>query len=289
MDYLSSFQEMLSLRGVTDHTKISYSTYIRSYLDYLSSHNITPEQASWQQIREFIVWLQTTRSLADRTINCVISQLRFFQLYILHKPWDPYELPFRKFDMYLPYVPDRETVCRFISTIENLKFKAIITLMYSAGLRCGEVCHLRCRDISQSRMNIHITHGKNRSDRYADLSVNALKILNEYWLQCGRPQDWLFPVQSRKGEGLVPIRSGSISAFIHAHEEELGWEHRITAHTFRHAYATHLYEAGADLLTIKELLGHRSINSTTIYVHLADRTLRRFPNPFDQMEGIVHE
>ena len=280
---------MLSLRGLTDHTVTSYSTYISTYLNYLESINCSPTEVSWQTMRDFIKWLETERSLADRTINAVISQLRFFHIYVLHKEWDPSQLPYRRFDTYLPYVPDQETVWKFISTIKDLRFKAIAALMYSAGLRSGEVRNLKVSDISSTSMRIHIRHGKNRNDRYAPLSQRTLKILNEYWKTCGRPMDWLFPVKSRKDGSMVPICSGQLCVLIQKHEEELGWEHRITAHTFRHAFATHLYENGADLITIKNLLGHRSLNSTTIYIHLANRSLRSCPNPFDQMGGDIDE
>lgn len=107
--YLNTYREMISLRGLTDHTLKSYSTYIRAYLDYLS--NILqkqPEDVSWDELRDYIRWLQKSRGLSDRTINHAISQLRFFTLYVLHKPWDDTQLPMRKFDEYLPYVPSRE-------------------------------------------------------------------------------------------------------------------------------------------------------------------------------------
>ena len=125
-------------------------------------------------MRQFIGWVQNTRSLSDRTINAVISQLRFFTIYVLHKPWDDTQLPFRKFDKYLPYVPSQQEVKTFISTIPDLKQKAMIALMYSSGLRIGEVCHLKYQDIERSNMRIHISHSKNRSDRYAVLSKNSI-------------------------------------------------------------------------------------------------------------------
>ena len=108
-DYLNLFREMISLRGLTDHTIMSYSTYIKTYLFYLSEilHK-TPEEVSWPDLREFVRWLQREKGLSDRTINHCISQLRFFTLYVLHKPWDPTQLPMRKFDSYLPYVPTQE-------------------------------------------------------------------------------------------------------------------------------------------------------------------------------------
>lgn len=263
MDYLNVYREMISLRGLTDHTVKSYSTYIRSYLDYL--HTLLhkqPEDVSWDELRDFIRWLQKERALSDRTINHCISQLRFFTMYVLHKPWDPTQLPMRKFDSFLPFVPTQKEAELFISTLSDLKPKAMVALMYSAGLRVGEVCSLRYRDIQRKNMRIHIAHSKNRSDRYAVLSQKALDILTDYWFAYGRPSGWLFPKQTDPSR---PIDTFYITRHMRAHEESLGWEHRLTCHSFRHAFGTHLYENGTDLLTIKNLMGHKSLNSTLIY------------------------
>ena len=162
--YLDSFREMVSLRGLTDHTLNSYCTYIRAYLKYLSDilHK-SPEDVSWQELRDYIRWLQKSRNLSDRTINSVIFQLRFFTLYVLHKPWDDTQLPTRKFDEYLPFVPSKQEVSILIDSMPDLKQKAMVALMYSSGLRIGEVCHLRYEDIQRQNMRIHIRHGKNES------------------------------------------------------------------------------------------------------------------------------
>ena len=173
--YLNSFREMISLRGLTDHTLKSYCTYIRAYLDYLSLvlHKV-PEDVSWDDLRGFIRWLQRSRNLSDRTINCAISQLRFFTLYVLHRPWDDTQLPMRRFDEYLPYVPSQKEVFFFIDSFSNLKHKAIVALMYSAGLRIGEVCRLHYGDISRSSMRIHIRSSKNRLSRFAIIEPAVL-------------------------------------------------------------------------------------------------------------------
>ena len=122
MDYLKVYREMISLRGLTDHTKKSYSTYIRSYLDYLQTIlGRQPEDVSWEELREYIRWLQKDRSLSDRTINHCISQLRFFTIYVLHKPWDSSQLTMRKFDSYLPFVPTQKEAELFISSLHDLK------------------------------------------------------------------------------------------------------------------------------------------------------------------------
>ena len=281
--YFNSFREMISLRGLTDHTLKSYCTYIRTYLDYLQNiiHK-SPEDVSWDEMRDYIKWLQKSRTLSDRTINCAISQLRFFTLYVLHKPWDSTQLPVRKFDTYLPFVPSKQETWDFITSVPDLKQRTMLTLMYSSGLRISEVCSLRYEDIERRNMRIHIHHSKNRSDRYAILSRHALDLLTKYWFECGKPTSYLFPKQNGKDK---PIDTFFLSRHIHAHEDRLGWEHRLTCHSFRHAFGTHLYEDGVDLLTIKALLGHKSLESTTIYVHLASNATSNAVSPFDKMAG----
>lgn len=285
-DYLKQFREMISLRGLTDHTMTSYSTYIRAYLDYLACILYKqPEDVSWNDLRDFIRWLQKEKHLSDRTINHCISQLRFFTIYVLHKPWDATQLPMRRFDSYLPYVPSRKEVWDFIQSFSNLKHKAVLSLMYSAGLRVGEVCSLRYEDISRSRMRIHIRRSKARSDRYALLSSLALETLTAYWFSYGKPTGWLFPKANNPQHHMVTY---TVNQFISAKEAELGMPRRLTCHSFRHAFGTHLYENGTDLLTIKALLGHKSLNSTTLYVHLASNGTRNAVSPFDQMGGTFH-
>ena len=285
--YFNFYREMISLRGLTDHTLKSYSTYIRSYLDYLQNilHK-SPEDVSWQELRDYIKWIQKERNLADRTVNCAISQLRFFTIYVLHKPWVDNQLPMRKFDEYLPFVPSQKETFEFINSIPDIKQKAMVALMYSSGLRIGEVCHLRYEDIRRSSMKVHILQSKNRQERFAPLSKYALDILTQYWFECGKPTGWLFPKQT---DPTRPIDTFFLSRHIHEHEERLGWPKRITCHSFRHALGTHLYENGTDLLTIKAILGHKSLSSTTIYVHLADTSFSDVVNPLDQMGGIANE
>ena len=279
MDYLKRFRKMLSLRGLTDHTVKSYTTYVTAYLDYVENHlHKYLSQVTWEDRRNFIEWIKVERNLSDCTINAAISQIRFFTIYVLHQPWDQTQLPFRKHDKFLPYVPTQDETIHFIETIPDIKMKAMISVMYSSGLRIGEVCRLRYEDIEGNSMRIHITHGKSRWDRYAPLSQNALAILTDYWRTCGRPMEWLFPAPRNSQK---PMHTNNLSRYIHIHEDELGLPRRLTCHSFRHALGTHLYENGADLLTIQAILGHRSIESTTLYVHLASRTISSAKNPFD--------
>ena len=274
---------MISLRGLTDHTLKNYCTYIRAYLDYFTNilHK-SPEDVSWDELRDYIRWLQKFRDLSDRTVNCAISQLRFFTLYVLHKPWDDTQLPMRKFDTYLPYVLTRNEVQLFLGSLPTLKQKAMVSLMYSSGLRIGEVCRLKYGDIQRSSMRIHVSKTKNRSDRYTLLSQRALDILTEYWYEYDRPMVWLF---SAKQDPLRPCKTAVLNRQVLEHRIKLNLNSKLNCHSFRHAFATHLYESGTDLLTLKELLGHKSINSTVINVHLASYASRKIYSPFDQLNG----
>lgn len=207
---------------------------------------------------------------------------------MLHKPWDNSQLPIRKFDTYLPYVPSQEDTLAFINSMPDLKQKTMVAIMYFAGLRIGEVCHLRYEDIDRKHMRIHISHSKARGDRYAILSTMALSLLTKYWFAYDRPKEWLFPKQTNK-DSSKPIDTFYLSRHIHAHERRLGWPERLTCHSFRHAFGTHLYENGIALLTIKSLLGHKSLTSTTIYVHLATNGTSCVVSPLDRLAGDFHE
>lgn len=284
MDYLKRYKKMIALRGLTNHTMKSYCTYITAYLDFIQNtlHKY-PSQVRYSDILRFLDVLQTERGLSDRTINAAIAQIRFFTIYVLHRPWDSTQVPMRKFDTYLPFVPSQNDVRVFISTLSDLKVKAMVALMYSSGLRISEVCHLRYEDIQRKNMRIHISHSKSRCDRFAILSKEALDILTEYWFACGRPTGWLFPKQRDSSR---PIDTFFLARHIKAHEDELGWPNRLTCHSFRHAFGTHLYENGSDLLTIKTLMGHKSLNSTLIYIHLAMPASSSIVSPLDRMGGI---
>ncbi len=282
MEYLTHFSEMIAMRGLTDSTRKSYLTYISSYLNYVSDVlSKTPENVSWDEMREFLWWIQSDRGISDRTMNYVIAQLRFFTLYVLHRPWDPYQIPYRKFDKYMPFVPTRAEVKSLISAIHDHKAKAMVILLYSAGLRIGEVCSLRYEDISRRSMRIHIARGKNRQDRYALLSPVALKVLTNYWrMYGGASRDYIFRNRSDPSKH---VSTSFVSNHIHKAEDELGWPRRFTAHTMRHAFATHFYEDNGDILVLKELLGHKSLSSTTIYVTLSNRILSKYSSPIESL------
>lgn len=285
MNYLSIFIQMLHEKRLTQNTIRDYLTYIKPYLAYLEHLQVSPEQASYQLMRDFLAWIQSERGLSDRTMNTIISHLQFFQTHVLHKKWDRTQIPFRVFDTYLPYVPSPAEVSRFLHAVENPKAKLAVSMLYATGMRLDELCHLRCSDIIHSSMKIYIRHSKNHSDRYIPLTESIWKRILQYWFSFPkdqRPREWLFTQQRRLDR---PMDKQWLQREILLARSALGIDSRLCAHSLRHAYATRCYENGMDLLTLKSYLGHKSIHSTCIYVRLAASYKDGFINPFDQLEG----
>ncbi len=289
MDYFALFIQILEARGLTDDTIRSYKTYIKAYLNYLASLCILPENASWQMIRDFLAWIQKSRNLDDRTVNAIISHLQFFQIYVLHKEWDRTQVPFRKFDCYLPFVPSREQVCVFINALDDPDARLAAAIIYATGLHIDELCRLKYTDIYRSSHKLYIHHSKNRQDRYVPFTEHIWEMLLNRWVSFPagtRPHGWIF---TRRRDTSQPMYKQWLQREFRACREVLGMDERFCAHSLRHAYATHSYENGLDLLTLKANLGHKSLNSTLIYVHLADDSAKsRATNPFEQIGGEIH-
>ena len=289
MDYFAVYIQMLEARGLTDNTIRAYKTYVKAYLDCLVSLCILPEKASWQVIRDFLSWIQKSRDLDNRTVNAIISHLQFFQIYVLHKDWDKTQVPFRKFDCYLPFVPSREQVRVFIRALDDPDASLAASILYATGLRIDELCHLKYTDIYRSSHKLYIQHSKNRQDRYVPLTELVWEMLLKRWLsfpEGTRPHGWIF---TRRRDSSQPMYKQWLQREFHICRDALGMDQRFCAHSLRHAYATHSYENGLDLLTLKANLGHKSLNSTLIYVHLADDSAKsRATNPFEQIGGEIH-
>ena len=173
----------------------------------------------------------------------------------------------------------QEEIARVISTIKCLKHRCIVTLLYSTGLRLSELAHLRIKDIDSKSMRIKVVQGKGRKDRFTILSASVLQELRTYYLQC-RPVEYLFNGE-RKG-ARYSVRS--IQKVVHDAILRAGLANKdYSVHTIRHSFATHLVDAGTDLHTVKELLGHNSLGTTMQYLHISDTRLKGVANPYEQL------
>jgi integrase len=178
----------------------------------------------------------------------------------------------------LPVVLSADEVVRFLEAVPSLKARAALTTAYAAGLRAAEAASLKVADIDSGRMVIRVEQGKGGRDRYVMLSPQLLAILRSYW-RLARPGHWLFP--GRDGEH--PINPTVLHAACRSACAAAGLNKRVTVHTLRHSFATHLLESGTDIRIIQALLGHRNVNTTARYAHVATSTIRGTPSPFDRL------
>ncbi|MBQ3798955.1 MAG: tyrosine-type recombinase/integrase [Treponema sp.] len=280
---LEKHKDILSFRDLAAGTVATYTSYMTSYIQWVEESLPGRELASvtWEEIRAYIRHLKEVRGISPRTANVHISQLRDFYYYVLHRDWDRREVPFLHFDEALPVVPSKEQVGAIIGSIANPKHKAEIALLYSSGIRVCELCRLHCGDIRMSSHSIYISRSKNRSDRYAVLSDRALSDLSAYIrsdYSGATRKDWLFPGQ-KAGEHICEesVRKPFRDALEQAGLSECGFNLR----SLRHAFGLHLYDAGADLLSIKEAMGHKALSSTMVYLTLGIGNGRSVRSPYD--------
>ena len=218
---------------------------------------------------------------SPETHNHYRSAIKFFYKRVLKVMWDDDEVPAMKRERNLPAVLSRQEINAVIDATPNLKHKAIISTMYSSGLRVSEVIHLHYDDISRTNMTIHVRETKGRIDRYTILSSKNLDILTEYWYQCGRPKGILFP--SSWTGGYLDING--VNQFFKESARRAGITRRVSSHTCRHSFASHLFEDGIDIKYIQSLLGHVDPRSTEVYLHVSSKTLLGIRSPFDVPEG----
>lgn len=276
-------RDILSFRDLAPNTIATYLSYLKTYIHWVEE--TLPDRdissVTWEEIRSFLLWLRDGKGLNPRTVNVHIAQLRDFFRYVLHKDWDRFEVPYMHFDLHLPSVPTREEVRRIIDSITNPKHKAEIALLYSSGIRISELCRLRCGDIHRSKNCIYISRSKNRSDRYAILSEKAYQLLVVYIRRASpsaKPEDWLFPGQKPGSH----ICEATVYNIFIQHLRAIGLaDSGFNLHSLRHAFGLHLYEAGTDLFSIKEAMGHKSLSSTEVYLTLGIGNGRSVTSPYD--------
>ena len=282
-NYLKQHIDILSFRDLASGTISTYTSYMTQFIEWTETElNGKPiPNLSWEEVRSFLIFLKEVRHLNPRTVNVYIAQLRDFYQYVLHREWDRYRVPYLHYDEKLPKVPSKEEINSILDSISNLKHKAELALLYSSGIRVSELSRLKCGDIYHSKNCIYISRSKNRSDRYAVLADKAYDDLVRYIWFCYRhakPEDWLFPGQ-KAGSHIHP---NSVYLTFRKQLELLGLpDAGYSLHSLRHAFGLHLYEAGVDLMSIKEAMGHKSLSSTSVYLTLGIGNGRSVKSPYD--------
>lgn len=276
----SEIEKMLidmQLRGMSSGTQKGYVCRVKVFLKFIDK---PVKELGENDIRIFLTYLIKEKKLSYGSVNTYNSTLKFFYETTLEKQWNEKNLPKLKEPKRLPAILSRQEVQSLFDATKNLKHKCMLMTVYSSGLRVSEVAKLKITDIDSKNMQIFIREGKGKKDRYTLLSQTNLEVLREYWKQY-RPSDWLF--EGHKKGTHVTVRT--VQKILQYAKNKAGIKKPICVHTLRHCFATHLLEADTNLYHIKQLLGHTSLQTTSMYLHLMRMDVLKVQSPLDFMGG----
>lgn len=276
MDVLiHKMQQNMTIQNYSPRTVESYIWHVKAF----QTHFQKPlDQVSEDDIRSYLYHVKTVKQYSRSNIHQAFSAIKYLYHQTMDMPLKLNELRGPRRGRPLPQVLSMEEVGKLLSHVRNLKHHLILMTLYSAGLRLTECTHLGVTDIDSQRMTIRVRQGKGNKDRYTLLSQALLEKLRFYW-QIDKPAPWLFP--GRRHD--KPITGSSVQKAFHRARERAGIRKEVSVHSLRHSFATHLLEQGVNLFTIKELLGHSSIHTTLIYLHLQHKSKKSIVNPLDQL------
>jgi integrase/recombinase XerD len=275
-------QRMLQDMGIRNLALNTQLAYVQQISAFARHFDRSPEALGPEQVRAYQVHLIEERKLAAGSLSVVAAALRFLYKITLRRVWNDDDIPMPKRPLKLPIVLSPEEVVRFLACVASTKHRAILTTIYASGLRVSEAVALTPADIDSSRMVLRVDQGKGRKDRYVMLSPRLLEVLRVYW-RVERPKPWLFPGD---GAGRHITKNAVEQACQQAHRAA-GIDKPVTPHSLRHAFATHLLEAGTDVRRIQLLLGHRSLATTSRYLKIATSSLCATVSPFDQLPDLL--
>ena len=268
--------EDMTLRNFAPHTIQVYVERVATFARY---YNVSPQRLGPEQIRAYLLYLVQERHVSWSYFNQARCALQFLYRVTLGKDWVVEAVACPKQQKKLPIVLSLDELVQFFKAVTNLKHRAILMTTYAAGLRLSEVCHLRVDDIDSRHMVIRIRQAKGHKDRYVMLSPRLLAILRQYW-KAVRPRHYLFP----GADPDRPINPRTVQEACKAALLASGLKKKVTVHTLRHSFATHLLEAGTDLRTIQILLGHQNLGTTARYLHVSTAALKATHSPLDALD-----
>ncbi len=270
----------MTLRKLSPGTQRIYIRAVKRFADYLGR---SPHRATAEDLRAYQLHL-VSNGMTGPTLNATITALRFFFGVTLGRREVTEKLSSVREPRKLPVVLSPGEVVRLLQAAPKLKYKAALSVAYGAGLRASEVVHLKVSDIDSERRLIRVEQGKGAKDRYAVLAPQLLELLRAWW-RCAHakgqmlPSGWLFPGQ----DPVKPLTPRQLNRACHAAARTAGIGKRVSMHTLRHSFATHLLEQGVDIRVIQVLLGHNQLDTTARYSQVATRTLHQVTSPLERL------
>jgi integrase/recombinase XerD len=275
-------QMMLDELQRRNYSPNTVRTYIHAIEDFAMYFGRSPYRLGPEHIRQYQVHLFRDRKLSAGTVEGRTAALRFLFVKTLKRPYIHDQIPFPKRQRPLPAVLSQDEVARLIDSAQSLMHRAMLMTLYGTGVRRAELCQLKVADVDSRRMVIRVRNGKGGRDRDVLLSDKLLETLREYW-RWMKPKTYLFPGTVKNWRADVPITTKVVWTAVNEARKRAGIEKRITPHSLRHSFATHMLEAGADLRTIQVLLGHAELADTAVYLHLSRRHLQAVASPIESL------
>lgn len=263
----------MMLRNLSPATQRSYLHAITKFSRHFGR---SPDRLGLEDVRAFQVYL-VSQGISWPALNQTVCALRFFYGVTLNRGEIPERIAYARMPRKLPAILSADEVVRFLEAVPSLKARAALTTAYAAGLRVSEVVSLKVGDIDSDRMLLQVRHGKGAKDRTVMLSAQLLDILRTYW-RLTRPTDWLFP-----GREDGPINVTVLHSACRSAAKAAGLTKKVSVHTLRHSFATHLLESGVDIRIIQVLLGHNSLSTTARYTQVATTTIAAAQSPLDRL------
>jgi site-specific recombinase XerD len=265
-------QRMLQDLQLAGHGERTQEAYLRAVRQLAAYTHLPPDQITEEQLRTYFLYLKNQKGFAPGSLKIAYNGIRFFYTHTVHRDWDTLRNLRVPKQRKLPAVMSIAEVRQLIAAVQTPHNRAFFLTTYSLGLRLQEALHLQVGDIDSRRMLVHVHRGKGAKDRYVPLPVKTLEVLRQYWAT-HRNMTWLFPATGRDHKEAAtadrPMNPTSVQGCIKRVVAQLGWAKRgVCIHTLRHSYATHLLEAGINLRLIQKYLGHSSLLTTTLYLHL---------------------
>src|SRR6267142_5553059 len=278
--------EDMSVRGFKEDTRRDYVRKVWAFAAFIGR---SPDTATAEELRLFQLH-QTQSGLQPPSINSAVSALRFFFTVTLDRPDLARRLAVVPYPRRIPVVLSVEEVTLLLQAASAPKYKAAFATAYGAGLRVSEVVALKVGDIDSKRMLLRVERGKGGKDRHAMLSPQLLELLRAWWREGRRlgvllPQGWLFPGRNP----IEPLSTRQLNRAVHAAAEAAGIKKRVSPHTLRHSFATHLLAQATDIRVIQVLLGHSKLDTTALYTRVATKTIREIVSPLDRITGKLKE
>ncbi len=263
-----------------NYSSITTRNYLRVVTEFAKYFGKPPDRLGLNELRTYQAYLLRERKLTPGTVVNQVAALRFFFVKTLKRYQFRDFLPYPQDRRRLPTVLSREEVSHLINAAGNLFRRTLLMTLYGTGMRRAELAHLKVSDIDSQRMIIRVVAGKGGKDRDLPLSPALLETLREYW-RWRKPKLYLFPTRTLGRRLDQPISDKTVWIACTEAARRAGISKRVTPHTLRHSWATHLLEAGTDLRTIQVLLGHGDLETTAQYLHLSQRHLQTVVNPLD--------